>query len=423
MSTLAILETPDPEVQPGTETQCAITVRNAGSVVESYHLDVLGPASGWTNVDPPDLTVFPGTEGHAMVTFRPPRATHAKAGPVPYAIRVMPSEHPETTSVPEGTATLMPFAETTGEITPHTSRGRRSGVHHVAIDNRGNSPLTIGLSAVDPDGALDFAIRPLGEVLPPGRTMLATVVARHRGLLWRGQPISRPFQVLAATGEGQTPVMLEASAVQAPIFSKALLRLLLMLLALAVALAALWLFVLRPVVESTARDAVAAPVAAAKKEATAAKQDAAAAGAKADQAAKAAGTGANGAGTGSGSGAAAATTPSRQRLATVTALNATNTSAITVPAKTTLSITDLVLQNPQGDLGRVDLIVAGDTLLTLSLNNFRDIDYHYVEALQVPAGKKVELKVVCQKPGPVLAGESGSACREFASITGTTRKS
>ncbi|GGK23178.1 hypothetical protein GCM10010124_14630 [Pilimelia terevasa] len=411
---MATLEPADPKLQPGGETQCALTVRNASAVVESYHLDVVGPAANWATVEPPDLTVFPGTEGHAMVTFRPPRTAAAPAGPLPYGIRVAPKEHPETTSVPEGMATLLPFCDTTGEVTPRTSRARRTGHHQVAIDNRGNTPLTIGMSAVDPDNALRFRIRPTGTVLPPGRTVLAHLHARHRGLLWRGQPISRPFQVVITADEGQPPTMLSATAIQEPILSRALLRGLALLVAALLALAALWAFVLRPAVESTAREAAAEPARQARVQAADAAAQAARAEGKAEDAAQQAAAG-------SGGRPPAAPRPLRQRLASVTALGATTLQTYTVPSRTTVSLTDLVIQNPQGDLGRVDVIAAGETMLTLSLANFRDLDYHFVSPVAVAAAQTVQLRVVCQRPGPLLAGENGEACREFVSLTGTAQ--
>ncbi|GGJ80305.1 hypothetical protein GCM10010123_07830 [Pilimelia anulata] len=415
--TRASLEPADPTLRPGGETQCALTVRNTGDAVESYHLDVVGPAATWATVEPPDLTVFPGTEGHAMVTFRPPRSATAPAGPVPYGIRVAPREHPETTSVPEGTATLLPFADTTGEVVPRLSRSRRTGVHRIVIDNRGNVPLTVGLSAVDPDNALRFRLRPTGVVLPPGRSVLATLHARHRGLLWHGQPVSRPFQVIVTGEDGTPPTILPATAVQEPVLSRALLRPLALLLAAVLALAALWAFAVRPALDATARDAAAGAVADAERTAADAVARATAAEQRADEALAAA----DSPGTTPGTATRAAPRPLRERLAGVTALGATTTQTYTVPARRTVTVTDLVLQNPQGDLGRLDVLAAGQPLLTLSLANFRDLDYHWVSPIDVAAGQTIQLRVVCQRPGPTLGGESGDACREFVTLTGTSR--
>ncbi|MFD0823199.1 hypothetical protein ACFQ0D_33900, partial [Micromonospora zhanjiangensis] len=112
-----------------------------------------------------------------------------------------------------------------------------------------------------------------------------------------------------------------------------------------------------------------------------------------------------------------------RRLAPTAATGGTGTDIYIVPSRKVFVLTDIFLQNPQGDEGRLDLSVDGTTVLTVALNNFRDLDYHMVSPIEVPAGKVVSLKTTCRRAGTGLdgAGGGGGRCRDFALLNGYTR--
>jgi hypothetical protein len=70
-----------------------------------------------------------------------------------------------------------------------------------------------------------------------------------------------------------------------------------------------------------------------------------------------------------------------------------------------LTVTDLILQNPGGDFGILTIMrdpdpdVIGDeqVLLLEQLENFRDIDYHFVTPLIFQAGQQIILVVECRE--------------------------
>src|ERR1700730_10613687 len=113
-------------------------IRNAGSIVAEYTFAVLGEGAGWAEVTPPRLTLYPGTDGTATVTFRPPRRPVTLEGSVPFGLRVISSEDAEAGSVDEGVLHVEPFYEAFAELIPRTARGRRSASYNLAVDNRGN---------------------------------------------------------------------------------------------------------------------------------------------------------------------------------------------------------------------------------------------------------------------------------------------
>lgn len=412
MSTHATLDPAAVEVLPGGESACRLIVRNNSDVVESYQLDVVGEATPWTHVEPPVVSLYPGTETVANVIFQPPRSASLPAGEVPFAVRVTPSQRPDRTVAPEGVVCVQPYTQTSAEIMPRTSRGRRGGRHEVAVDNRGNVPITVTLRGADPDGQLTVRPRPATLAIPPGQAAFVTVVVRNRRRLWRGSPVTHPFQVRVEP-EDEPAIALDAATLQSPVFPRGASRLVAALAALAVLLAAAWLFLLKPAVSSAARDAVQKPLAQVAQQADAADK-------KAEQADKKAGapapseTGAPAA----NKPVAEATTPARIRLTTGIGPGSTGTDSFLVPDKTTLVMTDVVLQNPQGDTGRIDVLVDGSPILTLALANFRDLDFHFVSPIEVLAGKTLTIRTTCQTPGTLLPGTSGSQCRIWMLASG-----
>ena len=427
MTTLARLETPTLDVPPGDEVRSLLTIRNNGAIVEAYTFEVLGDAAQWTTVEPPAVSVFPGTEEAAQVVFRPPRAPWVTPGEMPFGVRVIPTERPEDVVVPEGVVQIHPFSETTAEILPRTSRGRKSAKHQVAIDNRGNTPLKVGVNGTDPDGALAFQARPPTLAVPPGEALFTSLKVKHRRTLWRGQPVTRPFQVLVVA-DSHPPVTLDAATLQDPVVPRWTTRALALLLVALLALAGLWFGILRPTIRSAAKDAVATPLRAAEKQAAAAQDTAARAENKADVAIGPTRPNPTPSGGRPPSPPPAAARPGTvvltlgEQLTVEAVAGGSGTDVFPAPENTTLIVTDLILQNPQGDVGRVDVIADTKVLLTLSLANFRDIDYHFVSPIEIAPERGLRLRVTCQTPGPRLTGTNTDRCRAFMTVAGTSRR-
>ncbi|GGM52238.1 hypothetical protein GCM10011608_41400 [Micromonospora sonchi] len=429
MSTEAYLDADLVVVSPGSEASCRLEIRNTGPIVESYAIEVLGEPAGWTSVEPPVVTVYPGDTGSVVVHFQPPRSAQVVAGERPFAVRVTPAESPDTQVVPEGTVRVLPFSAVTPEILPRTSRGRRTGRHEVSVANVGNIPLGVALNGSDPNNRLAFAIRPAELTVAPGEAAFVQVRARARKLLWRGQPVTLPFQVDVVTDD-LPPARLDAATVQEPVLPQGIGRVVAALLVLALLGAGLWYALLRPTVKSLAEEAAQEQVAPVAQQARAADTRAQEAQTKADQAAAA---------------VSAAPAPPRpspsasppvgvpalppgarsfsRRLAVTAPARATRTDQYTVPSRRVFVLTDIFLQNPQGDEGRLDLVIDGTTVQTVALQNFRDLDYHVVSPIEVPAGAVVSLRVNCRRAGTALdgAGGGGGQCRDFALLNGYIR--
>jgi len=321
------------------------------------------------------------------------------AGSFPFGVRVASKEVPQGSVTEEGTLEVGGFKEIFGELMPHTSRGRTEGRHELAVDNRGNVRLNADLEATDPNGALRFRFSPAALVSDPNTASFTKVSVRPAKRFLKGPPKTHPFQVFVKP-QSTPPVTVDGVMLQEALLPPWILKALIGLLALLALAAILWATLLKPAIKSAAKDAVAAPLAA---------QDAKAANLAAGQKAL------NDAVAplvghpvatptivpSTVVGATASGDPFHQRLPVSQKFpaNSNNTEAYTVGDKDTLSISDIVLENPQGDSGTFAIqVVDGSntsTLLQENLDNFRALDYHFVSPPVLTGKQKLQVQVTC----------------------------
>ena len=210
-------------VEAGDSTYCTVTVRNTGTVVERFTFAVFGAPGEWAELDPPAISLLPETERTVTLRFRPPRLPSVKAATVPFAVQVIPSEHPDDTVVEEGDLTVGPFSQMQAGLRPRSSRGATAGHHVLRVTNQGNVPIDAAISASDPDELLWFRVRPDEVHVPPGATAQVAIVVKPRRTAMVGPAATRPFQVRIAPA-GAPPVSVDGSLVQGPILPRWLPR-------------------------------------------------------------------------------------------------------------------------------------------------------------------------------------------------------
>ena len=382
MGATANLETKAVSVQPGQEASVRVRILNSGTVVDELTLEVLGEAAGWATIAPPSLSLFPGRDETATVTFRPPQTAGTKSGAIPFGIRVLSREDPAGSVVEEGTVTVGIFGKTTAELVPRNSRGSRTGTHQIAIDNNGNAPLQVAISAGDVDKLLEFAISPASLLVAPGNAGFARLRVRPRQSFWRGQPKSKAFRVIVQPA-GQDPIFLDGALVQGPLLAPWMIPAAAGVVVLLIAAVLLWFFALKPAIQSVARDAVTTP---------------------------------SPVGGGSGSqtgGSSPGASPAPSGGGTTNAgsfsmrLSQSGPSSYKVPPAATLSITDIVFQDPESSpgssKGTVTLERDGVALLVENLDNFRDLDYHFVTPITLSAGQTLSMVVNCPSGCPAVS--------------------
>src|SRR3954468_342267 len=424
-------------VQPGGEVSVFIQVRNTGEIVDQYVFEVLGEAAQWASIEPAELSLFPDAEGEIKLTFKPPRDAATAAGSIPFGLKVVSKEHPEDSTVAEGVLEVGLFTDSGAELLPRTSRGRLAGKHELAFDNRGNARVNASLSAADPDNKLRFRFSPPALVSQPGTAPSRKAAVRpKRKFLW-AKPRTFPFKVFIEP-EGEPPIAVDGTMFQEQLIPK----LTGLLVGLAGLLILLWAFVLRPQIQDTAKNAAATQtkkqdkkIAAVAKNQKDAKQVAAAA-----AAAKKAADQAKAANKAAAAQIAAAVASEKKKAAkeAAAALKAANAvgapgdqrlasdcgktcaPAFTVAKGSSMSVTDIVLQNPEGDSGKLTLLRDKEPLLVQELDNFLHLDFPFITPIIFGQGQKLVLSVVCNnKP---IGTNPAAACTPAVYFSGTTKK-
>jgi len=414
MGVTVVLERPDGSVPPGSESVRDIRIRNTGAVVDQFELDVVGDAASWAHVEPPFVNLMPGEEGSARLVFAPPRSSRVIAGPVPFALRVMSREDTAGSSIEEAVVTVGPFSQVAADLVPRTSYGRFAGRHQLALDNLGNHPELISVVATDPDRLLKLKVDPPSTTVEPGTAMFVKIKAKPKKTFWLGPSKTIPFQVVV-TGEDAGQSTTQGSMLQQAILPAWFFKAIAFLIVIAIALAALWFAFLKPAVESTAeavvKDRTGDLVAAveegnsiaqqANEQSKQAAEDAAAA-QKATQTSKQTVKRVERLETAveTGGGGTAILDLSKATDFRITTGAAPGAGVVDfphdVPDGKIIWVSDIVLQNPNGDTGTLEIRRGSDTLFDFGLANFRDLDYHLIQPIGFTSDQDVIVRVICK---------------------------
>src|SRR5256885_14512239 len=87
MAATATLASKAVTVTPGGEAVSEVRVRNPGTVVDQFTLEVLGDASAWAIVEPAVIPLFPGGVAAARIRLEPPKSSCGPARAGPLAVR------------------------------------------------------------------------------------------------------------------------------------------------------------------------------------------------------------------------------------------------------------------------------------------------------------------------------------------------
>ena len=380
-------------VIPGGQATVIVRVRNSGTVVDQVGLEILGDARAWSTVEPLTLSLFPGAEGSATITFAPPRSSKVAAGAMTFGLRADSKEDPAGSVVDEGVLEVASFSDVSAEVVPRSSRGSTGATHDVAVDNRGNVTLNATLTAVDSDRLLAFEIRPPALLAAPGAATFAKVRVKPLKTFWLGAPVTRPFQLQVAAPDAP-PVTLDGSLLQGPILPRWTLRAIALGLLLVVAGIVLWLTLIRPAIESTARAQAEEVLAAVGITPPPSAGAGGGSGGASASPSTSGGASASPGASAPGSSTAPSTPPIPGGVTPTDGRLVVPAAPLAPPPGQSLFLTDLVFSNPSNTaVGEIRLARSGEALLVLQLENFRDLDFHFVTPIVVASGQ--DLALVC----------------------------
>lgn len=419
-------------------------VRNTGQVVDQFTIDIVGNCAEWTHVEPKVVNLLPGADVEVTVTFAPARSPQVAAGIVPFGIRVLSREDPPGSTVAEGSVDVAAFHDVQIELVPRQSKGRRRGKHQLAVDNNGNQPVSVQVTAADEEEALDFAFDHDAASIEPGAAAFIRIVARPEKRFFKGADRQHPFVVTVVPTNAE-PVATRGTMTQRQLLPAWLIPAIAILAALAIAAVILYETLLKPKIDSQAQDAAIKAASKANKS-LASKADSAAS--KADAAAGAASNASSVASVAASKAGVTSSKPGPTSTPKPTPTGATGPGGIdisggeaksfvipvsatqtanpntlttvdggpTMNSKQILVVTSIVWQNPNGDKGRM-LIHRGPTstpaLFTEGLLNWRDLDDHFeTSPMLFTKDSPLSVSLNCQKAGV------GSTCHTAVTLVG-----
>ncbi len=405
-------------ISPGTEATVAVRVRNLGDVTETYAFIPTGISQGWATVTPPTMTLVPGADEIAQVTLRPPRSFAVPAGQTPLIIRIVPHGNPDDVATAESMITVLEYDDRRISLAQPVMRARRRQEFDVVFNNEGNSRTSCRLALVDPTSRLSGRFDPPSLGVDPGMNDTTRLKIKARRRRWRrGRTL--PFAVVASQ-DGHEPTQAIGTLLQEPIISGRFIGRVATLAAAGGLATVGWFHLVNPAIERAAERAV--------------ERSGAVAGVDAEIAASTVpGEVPVPTSAGSGPTPSAATQPETPlnpsassggqipgepfdtRLVVDAPLGGQNVEQYTVPAGKTLSITDILLQNSNGDEGRIALLRNAEIIYEDSLVNFASFQIPLYSPFVFRAGQTVTLQVTtCTKVGD----PAGLSCSVAATLVG-----
>jgi hypothetical protein len=158
--------TPAARVAPGARTSMSAIVRNEDVIVDTYALRIEGLPESWWSVTPQSIHLLPfgsndhGYEQEVEVSLHPPRAPESAARAWPFALVAASGVHAGLSGSANGSLVVERYDELECTLRPQRAAGTRSARYAVTARNRGNAPVTISLSATDPDDLIRFSFAP-----------------------------------------------------------------------------------------------------------------------------------------------------------------------------------------------------------------------------------------------------------------------
>jgi hypothetical protein len=400
MAVSAMLRATTVTVAPGASGRCHVLIRNRSAVVDQFVFSVLGAVTEWTEVKPTRVNLLPNQEVTVELTFSPPRGHEVLAGDHPFALKVASREDVAGSVVQEGTVTVTKFAEIEAAIVPRTSEGRRKGRHTVAVDNLGNHQFGVEVLASDPDSRLTFRIRPRAPQTQPGTANFVRVIARPKKYFWKGPVRQIPFAV-KVLAPGLDPVALDGALSQKPLLPKRLFWLAALLLALLILLIFVITLLLQQRPVSMAGPAPTAPTSPSRTSGASATSAPAPVTTTAPPPPSTTATQAViGAVIGSGGGGGGQQSGSATQFTILTSGypgGGAQLFSYVVPDGQNYRLASVVLANPAGDLGSLEIRADNQALATFDLAAIHDqLTYRFPQPPTVRSGGLVTLAVSCR---------------------------
>ncbi|MDE2127058.1 MAG: hypothetical protein KGJ62_10750 [Armatimonadetes bacterium] len=190
-------------IEPGGVAQLTVTVRNTQTEPDRVSFEVEGIDMEWYAIPVPAVNVAPRDSATERIIFRIGRSTDNQAGAYPFLVRVQAMESGEV-AVAQASLQIKPFHSLQVELIPKRATStffQPNNQFEVSLSNLGNTPVTLDVSATDPDSACMYEFETNGMQLQPGQIQQVELITRPKAASLLSGVRLYGFSVLARSRE------------------------------------------------------------------------------------------------------------------------------------------------------------------------------------------------------------------------------
>lgn len=388
-------------VEPGESTSLSLAVENVGDRTESYTVIPSGLTAGWTTVTRPNITLFGGSRDVVEVVVRPPAIHSTTAGATSLTLRVIPQDDPDDAVIAETILDVAPFDDRRITTLQPVQRARRRATYEFMVENHGNNLASCRLHLVDASERVDGTFDPPAVGVAPGSASLVRLNLRTKFRLFRRSERQLDFEIEATEPEHE-PASGRATLIQPPTVSARSVGRFAAVAATIGAIALAWFGVVRPELRDAADRAVDDRI---QELSTAAPTTVAVSTTVPEEVEE----------PGAAVQVAEIGDPVSYRIAVDVGIAQERSESVSIPPDSNFRLTDVVLQNPNGDLGTAQLLRNGDVLYEWDLAAMNTANEFQPRVSPIPfdSGDNLVLAVICDAAGR----PSGTGC-EIATLLG-----
>ena len=184
--------------------QALITVANPGRTRERYSLEVSGIPEEWYRLSDLGVRLDPGESRQVTLRLSPETGPGLPAGEYEFRIRAVPDGMPDYYGEALGRLSIAGIARYEARLEPLQAQGLKK-VFHIRVENVGDMPLKIAVSASDSENRCKFQV-PAPRDIHPGQIGLLPVKvgARRWGVVGPPETFDFRLKLTDEANSGQT---------------------------------------------------------------------------------------------------------------------------------------------------------------------------------------------------------------------------
>jgi len=199
-----VMVTPDSlSVTAGSEpVEAAVEVRNIGSIVDKFSVEVEGIPRSWYSLSAPEVALMPHAGEDIQLAFHPPKAEGVVSGTYPFAVTVRSQSIPDDSASAVGRLEILPSVDYSVSLKPYRVLSRRKCTFQVHIVSKDVTEAGLFIDVIDAENGLRFKLENDSPVIPPWQTVDIPMLVKPKRNSLIGDIKRYDINLTATTAEG-----------------------------------------------------------------------------------------------------------------------------------------------------------------------------------------------------------------------------